>query len=97
MAKAFGERVVAEMAHSRILSKSKGNTQNLLSIYLQLHLTSLVLKDLSWYLLNDLVSVPAAKTLNQNQKVLIDKIHPNALNTVNSFGIPEHLITAPMA
>lgn len=98
LAKSFGERIVVEFALERISRQAKSQgVQKLLRLYLQLHLNSLILKDLGWYIMNELVSLEGAKALFENQKVLIDKIHPHALETVNSFGIPEHLITAPMA
>ena len=98
VAKSFGERVVAEMALERITKHAtSAGVRELFTLYLQLHLNSLVLKDLGWYIVNDLVSIPAGKALNHNQKVLVEKIHRYALSTVNSFGIPEHLLTAPIA
>ena len=98
VARAFGERIAAEFAWKRIQTHSNSNNlKNLLILYLKLHLSAVVLKDLGWYILNDLVCIPAAKAINSLHKNVVDKLHPYALDTVNAFGIPEHLITAPIA
>ncbi len=44
-----------------------------------------------------MVSIEAMKHLNEDKYKLIKKLHPVNQKIVNSFGIPDHLMTAPAA
>ena len=61
------------------------------------YLVGTVLEHATFYLANSLVSAVAIKALAQYNHALIKDIHPHSLKIVDSFGIPEHLMTAPAA
>ena len=55
------------------------------------------MSNLSWYLLNGIITPAAAHSLEDLRKQCVIDVHIIALYSVNSFGIPEHLLCAPIA
>lgn len=96
LALAFGERVVGEICANDLRICPKGALK-VLDLMVRTYLTHVVLENLSWYLIHNTINNKAAADLKNTYRGLIAEIHPNALNVVNSFGIPEHLLTAPIA
>ncbi|EGR32939.1 hypothetical protein IMG5_065950 [Ichthyophthirius multifiliis] len=96
LAKSFGERIIADFAQDMIL-KARHDIRIPLDLCFQLHLLGVVLSNLGWYLINGIISIEGAKSLEENRKNSINKLHGMALHIVNSFGIPEHLLNAPIA
>jgi len=94
---AYSERKVFEICVQDIKTKAKSTIQKPLSIALALFGVYLLNKDIGWFLVSESISTVAAKNLNATYKQLIKQFHPYALDLVNSFGIPEHLLTAPVA
>jgi len=55
------------------------------------------MNNLSWYLINGLINNDSAKKMSETFKALVQEVDVIALDTVNAFGMPEHLITSPIA
>ncbi len=96
LAHAFGERVVAEICCNE-LRICPSSIKKVLELLVRTYLQHVVVENLSWFLIHDTVNNKAAEELNVAYRENIREIHPHALNLVNSFGIPEHLLTAPIA
>jgi hypothetical protein len=61
-----------------------------------LYAANLVKKHLAWYLMNQVISESAARNLHEQINNLIKKIGKFSLDICESFGIPRHLLTAPI-
>lgn len=96
LARAFAERVVVQFCWESIQKAPQG-AKYVLTQYFYLHLQTLVLNNLSWYFVNEYISKNSSKSLLNQFKNTVKVVHLFALRTVNSFGIPEHLLTAPIA
>jgi len=96
LALAFGERVVAEFCTNELRLCPSG-VRKVLDLMVRTYLAHVVLENLSWYLIHGTVNAKAATELKSTYREWIHEIHPQALNIVNAFGIPEHLLTAPIA
>jgi len=96
LAIAYGERVVFEKAAADILSVKK-SIQEPLGVVLLMFGAQLLKKDLAWFVVSGSISVSAAKALEVRYRELVKMMHPFAYEMVNSFGIPEELLTAPVA
>ena len=70
---------------------------NIMNTLVRLHLMSTVNKYLSWYILRGAVGKKAAVKLGNEIRESFRVLHPHVLKLVNSFGVPEHLLTSPVA
>ncbi|KAL4462141.1 hypothetical protein ABPG72_010457 [Tetrahymena utriculariae] len=96
LARQFGERIIADFAQQNLVNVRQ-DVKRPLELYFKLHLVSVVLSNLGWYLMNNVITSDAARSLEELRKECIVQIHPIALYSVNAFGIPEHLLCAPIA
>jgi len=97
LAIAYAERKVFEFCLHDIQTNADSSIQKPLMIALALYGTYLLNKDIGWFLISGSISVKAAQHLNIRHKALVKEFHAYALDIVNSFGIPEHLLSAPVA
>lgn len=96
LALAFGERVVAETC-SNELRLCPASIRKNLELLVKIYLAHVVIENLSWFLTQGTVNAKAAQELREAYREWIREIHGSALAIVNAFGIPEHLLTAPIA
>lgn len=75
VAHAYGDAISAQFALDS-LTHIKESVRDVFQLLVELYLTTQVLKNANWYLLNHVVSVEAMKGLTKHQHVLIQKIHP---------------------
>jgi hypothetical protein len=80
-----------------MIQTARYDTKIPIELCFKLHLLGVILSNLGWYLINGIISIEGAKSLEENRKNTINSLHKMALFIVNSFGIPEHLLTAPIA
>ena len=97
LALAYSERKVFELAMKDIQANAKSSIQKPLVACLALYGTYLLNKDIGWFLISGSISTTAAKNLTIRHKQLVKEFHAYALDIVNGFGIPENLLTAPVA
>jgi acyl-CoA oxidase len=58
---------------------------------------AVVLQDLAWFLTEGLVPLAAGKAVGDAARALCAQLAPQCRLLVDSFGIPEHLVAAPIA
>ena len=56
----------------------------------------MIQRDLSWYLLNNCISLPAAKSLGEEVNELVRKVNAKSAEICNGLGIPESIMMAPI-
>lgn len=56
----------------------------------------IVKKHLSWYLINNYISLEAAKNLSKQINDLIKTLGEHSLEICEAFGLPKHTIHAPI-
>jgi len=88
--------VVAELIVSQ-LRRFPNEVFGVMQILIRLHLMSTVQKQLPWYMLRGAISKKAAEKLGAEIRESFNVLHPHVLKIVNSFGVPEHLLTIPAA
>jgi acyl-CoA oxidase len=66
---------------------------------IKLFATSIIERDIGWYLINGVLDADAAARIVELSRQLCADIGAKdvALNIVQGFGVPEHLINAPIA
>jgi len=93
---AFGDRIVAELCVNQ-MKKFPDEVFNVLQVLIRLHLMNTVQKHLSWYIIRGAIGRKAGERLGVEIRDSFKVLHPWTLKIVNSFGIPEHLLTSPIA
>lgn len=93
---AFGERMVLD-AGLQSLSQVSPSLRVLLEPILQLYALSRLEADLSWFICNDVVSKEVAATVATRVRELCASLAPHWKTIIGGFGIPEHLVAAPIA
>ncbi|KAL6056786.1 acyl-Coenzyme A oxidase [Balamuthia mandrillaris] len=97
-ARAFGEQV-ASSQFLNVLSSSSVSAANkkvLASLY-KLFALSAVERDLAWYLFTNTLSQEQGRLVGDHIRVLCAELAPQALHLVDAFGIPDHMVQAPIA
>eukprot|EP00879_Flechtneria_rotunda_P002191 GHRR01002377.1.p1 GENE.GHRR01002377.1~~GHRR01002377.1.p1 ORF type:complete len:601 (+),score=233.83 GHRR01002377.1:928-2730(+) len=97
-ANAYAEREVLEACVRQLQSPSlPPGVKELLVPLVTLYTAAAVERDLAWYLSQELLPPKVGRLVPGYVRHLVDVIGPNALQLVNAFGIPEHLVAAPIA
>lgn len=55
-----------------------------------------VLKNLGWYISNNLINAKAAKLMPQTINDAIKRLSPHSMKICDAFGIPKERLSAPM-
>ena len=91
-ARSFAEHIAAiEMI------KAVDESSSRLNLIARLFMISCIEKDLSWYLINDLITTEQAAELLNESKRLCRELGPESMDLVSGFGIPAHVLSAPIA
>jgi len=96
LAHAFAEKMVFDAAQLAI-SKADSSIKDILGLLLQLHGIVLVETHAAWFMSEGLLTSDGPKEINTRIKALLNSIAPHAIPLVNAFGIPDHLVQAPIA
>ncbi len=96
MAHSFGDAKCFEILCEE-LPKIAESVRPTFALLFELYMVQNVIKNANWYLTNAVMSIEAMKNLDAHMHVLIKMIQPMNQQIVRSFGIPEHLVTAPAA
>eukprot|EP00128_Syssomonas_multiformis_P011956 Colp12_sorted_trinity150504_noHs@36258 len=96
VAKAYGERVAVEQFHQSI-SKADPELRGVLTTTQALFATHTVEQDLAWFLQEGLISTNQAGKVTELARDLCAELGPHAQGLVDGFGIPKHMIHAPIA
>ena len=93
---AFGDRIVAEFCVGQ-MKKIPDEIFYVMKLLIRIHLLSTVDKKMTWFIVKGVVNKKAAERVGVCLRECLSELHPYALKLVNSFGIPEHLLTSPIA
>ncbi|MFD2588448.1 acyl-CoA dehydrogenase [Croceitalea marina] len=95
--KAYSEVLSIKWYYEFITDLPEGKYKNLLLQVGALHSLSIIRKDAVWYLEQGYLSSTKSKAIRQRVERLSTELRPHAHALVEGFGIPEHLVTAPIA
>lgn len=95
-AAAFGERMVFD-AFAETVAKAPAPLQAALRPLLTLYAVDCVERDLGWYITDGLLTVAHAKAVPPLARQLCAQVGSNMGFYTQAFGIPEHLVCAPIA
>eukprot|EP01130_Rhizamoeba_saxonica_P013599 TRINITY_DN581_c0_g1_i1.p1 TRINITY_DN581_c0_g1~~TRINITY_DN581_c0_g1_i1.p1 ORF type:complete len:642 (+),score=115.41 TRINITY_DN581_c0_g1_i1:44-1927(+) len=96
LAKAFADKICFQQFKEN-LDKSDSSVAPLLTKVLALYGWKTIEKNLSWYLINEILTPTEGKTVISNVQLLVKELAPNALDLVEAYGFPDHVIQAPIA
>lgn len=103
LAESFGERIFAEQFLESFipsLTDSKGNNEttiNKMELCLKLFIYCYLNKYLSFYILENLISIDQAKTLKEEKNGLIKEVNVFSRELLDGFGVPREMVIAPIA
>lgn len=79
------------------LSKADNSLQTILTQIRALYAINCVESDLAWFLTQGLVSLKQGKSIVKSSQELCRTLGGQSLALVQAFGIPDHLVNAPIA
>ena len=95
--KAYSEGLAIKWYYEFTAKIPDGKYKELLHQIGTLHVLSIIRKDASWYLEQGYLSSTKSKAIRQRIERLSTELRPHAYALVEGFGIPKHLLTAPIA
>jgi len=96
VARAFGENVVINQFY-KVFHESKPSVQETLTQLYTLYALSAIENDLSWFLLDGVLTHKQAKLVSQHARDLCKEVSHQSLHLTDAFGIPDHIVQAPIA
>ena len=95
--KAYSNVLAIKWYYDTIASFPKNEQQSLFYKLGALHSLSVIRANASWYLEQGYINGDKSKAIRQRVERLSTELRPEILALVDGFGIPEHLMTAPIA
>lgn len=95
-AKAYGERIIAEQ-FNEVIKSADCSLQDVLQQLWSLYAVDVVEKNLGWFLTSGLLTVEQGREVNGVAAQLCKDISPHSLALVESFAIPDSMLSAPIA
>jgi acyl-CoA oxidase len=95
--KAYSEVLAMKWYYDFVSKQAEGKYKDLLYQLGALHGLSIIRKDAAWYLEQGYLSGTKSKAIRQRVERLSSELRPHANALVDGFGIPEFLVTAPIA
>jgi acyl-CoA oxidase len=95
--KAYSEHLAMKWYYDFVSKQAEGKYKDLLYQLGALHGLSIIRKDAAWYLEQGYLSGTKSKAIRQRVERLSTELRPHAKALVDGFGIPEFLVTAPIA
>jgi acyl-CoA oxidase len=99
LARAYGERVVAEQFATLLRSPRAAADQGVLAVLtllFRLYVCTCIERDLPFFLCEQLLAPETGKAVADTARALCAQVAPHALTLVESFGYPDHIISAPI-
>lgn len=98
LAQAYGENMVAE----QVALFTKGcndndDAQKSMELLQGLYSLTCIRNDIGWYMSEGIISPAMCKEIVSTSNDLCAKLGPKAVELVDSFGIPDHMMHAPIA
>ena len=94
---AYGERIVAEWCLDTLHNKTEKDNKEVMEKIISLYLVHCVNINLDFFLINKLLTVEQGAMMKSSQSELVKWISPHLMDIVDSFGIPDQLLFAPIA
>lgn len=95
-AQAFAEREVLEAA-MRVVHSLSGGLKDVMMQVVQLYALRSVEADLSWFLSEEVVEARVGRLVAPAVRAVVEGLYPVSQQLVDAFGIPDHLVAAPIA
>lgn len=95
-AQAFAEQQVLE-ASLRAVSGLNGTLKDVMMQVVQLYALRSVESDLSWFMTEEVLNARSAQLVPEAVRGLVAGLGPYGQALVDAFGIPDHLVAAPIA
>ena len=96
-ATAHVDRVAHELFSASVATRADGPAGPALTRLRDLHALSVISADRAWWLEHGYLDAEASKAVQTEVNVLCAELRPAALGLVEGFGIPDHLLRAPIA
>ena len=97
LARAHVDRIVLDCTHEALTEVTHPGAREILERLASLYALSTIEKDRGWFLESGYVDPPKAKAVRTEVNRLCAALRPNARELVDSFGIPDGLLGAPIA
>ena len=97
VALSYGHRLMSECFFNVLDKKADASLRPTLTMLWHLYLTNEVKKDTTWYLLNGQMENHSVRDLHQVHADLCRQVGDQSLSLVDSFGIPDDMLSAPIA
>lgn len=95
-ADAFVHNIVLEKFLQAIVDAHPGD-RDMLRLLLSLYSLTIIEENLDWYLTHKYLSPRTAEAVHDEVMSLLDQVHPIALDLVDTFGIPDHILNSLIA
>ena len=95
-AKAYGERLIGEQ-FSEVVNSSDESLRPILLQLRKLYSVDVIERNLGWFLTSGVLPLDVGKTVNTVACKLCKDISPQSLALVEAFGIPDFMLSAPIA
>ncbi|KAI3654214.1 hypothetical protein MP228_000933 [Amoeboaphelidium protococcarum] len=96
-ARSFGERMTLTQCISQLEKRDNAVIKDILTQVTVIYALHSIEQDLSFFIVNGFVGVKLGAQLPDLLRSLIAKLAPQVNHLVDSFGIPEHMLHAPIA
>ena len=97
LADAYIDKVVFESFAGHVSRSTGSSLSATLNSLLQLYSVNTIYAKRGWYLENEYMDGVKTKALRRTREKLIRNLTPDAVSLVDSFGIPDDLLAAPIA
>lgn len=96
LARSYGERICLEQFMKATLS-AKGKVKETLRNVLILYANTVLKRNLSWYLLEKIIPLNKGKSVDETFTKYCRILGPLSLSLTNAFGLPESVLSSPIA
>lgn len=97
LGKAYSEVLAIKWFYEFVAKQDEGPYKELLYQLGALHSLSIIRNDATWYLEHGYLGSTKSKAIRQRVERLSTELRPHINSLVDGFGIPEHLMSAPIA
>lgn len=96
LARAHGERIVLE-EFKKVVDNANGQAKAVLDTLFQLYALYTIEGHLSWYLLHGIINIKTGQQVSDMVRGLVHKLSPVSQQVVDSLGVDQRLLFAPIA
>ncbi|MDT0605676.1 acyl-CoA dehydrogenase [Croceitalea rosinachiae] len=97
LGRGYSEVLAMKWYYEFVSSQEEGPYKSLLYKIGALHGLSIIRKDATWYLEQGYLGSTKSKAIRQRVERLSTELRPHINSLVNGYGIPEHLVSAPIS